>query len=143
MLSCQNDQKWPKMLVSTWIWTRVLPGRKKSENFLTKATTEPRRNCISCEQNIVAKLVNSNLCLIDMEHDLNLTLEMYKSAFSDKQIIEIKKKMHIDPIFTYSDSEIALKVCRNKQRFKLNRSPLCYTIKWLHFFRFKLIFLPI
>ena len=60
-----------------------------------------------------------------MEHDLNLTLIMYKSAFSDKQIIEIKKKMHIDPIFTYSDSEIALKVCRNKQRFKLNRSPLC------------------
>ena len=49
-----------------------------------------------------------------MEHDLNVTLKMYKSAFSDKQIIEIKKKMHIDPIFTYSDSEIALKVCRNK-----------------------------
>ena len=59
-----------------------------------------------------------------MEHDLNLTLKMYKSAFYDKQIIETKKKMHIDPIFTYSDSEIALKVCRNKQRFKLNRSPL-------------------
>jgi hypothetical protein len=73
----------------------------------------------------VQNLVNSNLCLIDMEHDLNLTLKMYKSAFSVKQIIEIKKKMHIDPIFTYSDSEIALKVCRNKQRFKLNRSPLC------------------
>ena len=53
-----------------------------------------------------------------MEHDLNLSLKMYKSAFSDKQTIEIKKKMHIDPIFTYSDSEIALKVCRNKQRFK-------------------------
>ena len=60
-----------------------------------------------------------------MEHDLNLTLKMYKSAFSDKQIIEIKKKMHIDPIFTYSDSEIALKVCRNKQRFKFNCRPLC------------------
>ena len=60
-----------------------------------------------------------------MEHDFNLTLKMYKSAFSDKQIIEIKKKMHIDPIFTYSDSEIALKVCRNKQRFKFNRRPLC------------------
>jgi len=59
-----------------------------------------------------------------MEHDFNLTLKMYKSAFSDKQIIEIKKKMHIDPIFTYSDSEIALKVCRNKQRFKFNPRPL-------------------
>ena len=35
--------------------------------------------------------------------------------------------MHIDPIFTYSGSEIALKVCRNKQRFKLNRSPLWLT----------------
>ena len=76
-------------------------------------------------------MVNSNLCLIDMKHDFNLTLKMYKSAFSDKQIIEIKKKMHIDPIFTYSDSEIALKVCRNKQRFKLNHSPLCSIFKIL------------
>ena len=75
----------------------------------------------------MAKLVNSNIYLIDMEHDLNLSLKMYKSAFSDKQTIEIKKKMHIDPIFTHSDSEIAFKVCRNKQRFKLNRSPLCIT----------------
>ena len=52
-------------------------------------------------------MVNSNLCLIDMKHDLNLTLKMYKILFSDKQITELKKKMHIDPIFTYSDSEIA------------------------------------
>ena len=59
-----------------------------------------------------------------MKHDLNLTLKLYKVVFSDKQITEIKKKMHIDPIFTYSDSEIALKVCRNKQRFKFNRRPL-------------------
>ena len=97
--------KWPKM---KWpkIRTMGLPGSKKSENFLSK-------------------LVNSYLLLIDMEHDLNLTLKMYKSAFSDKQIIEIKKKMHIDPIFTYSDSEIALKVCRNKQRIKFNCRPLC------------------
>jgi hypothetical protein len=64
-----------------------------------------------------------------MEHDFNLTLKMYKSVFFDKQIIEIKKKMHIDPIFTFSDSEIALKVCRNKQRIKFNRRPLC-TIKY-------------
>ena len=77
----------------------------------------------------MGELVNSNLCLIDMKHDLNLTLKMYKVVFSDKPITEIKKKMHIDPIFTYSDSEIALKVCRNKQRFKFNRSPLCYTTK--------------
>ena len=53
---------------------------------------------------------------------------MYKVVFSDKPITEIKKKMHIDPIFTYSDSEIALKVCRNKQRFKFNRRPLCIGI---------------
>ena len=59
-----------------------------------------------------------------MTHDLNLTLKMYKIVFSDKQITEIKKKMHIDLIFTYPDSEIALKVCRNKQRFKFNRRPL-------------------
>ena len=72
----------------------------------------------------MSKLVNSNL--IDMEHDLDLTLKMYKVVFSDKPITEIKKKMHIDPIFRYSDSEIALKVCRNKQRFKFNRRPLRY-----------------
>ena len=59
-----------------------------------------------------------------MKHDLNLTLKMYKVVFSDKQIAEIKRKMHIDNIFTYSDSEIALKVCRNKLRIKLNRRPL-------------------
>ena len=73
----------------------------------------------------MTKLVNSNLYLIDMKHDSNLTLELYKVVFSNKQITEIKKKMHIDLIVTCSDSEIALKVCRNKQRFKLNRSPLC------------------
>ena len=72
----------------------------------------------------VAPVLNTPL-LSDMKHDLNLTLKMYKVVFSDKQITEIKKKMHIDPIFTYSDSEIALKVCRNKQRFKFNRRPLC------------------
>ena len=32
-----------------------------------------------------------------MKHDLNLTLKMYKVVFFDKQITEIKKKMHIDP----------------------------------------------
>ena len=37
--------------------------------------------------------------------------------------------MHIDPIFTYSNSEIALKVCRNKQRIKFNRRSLCGTNK--------------
>ena len=60
-----------------------------------------------------------------MDHDLNFTLKVYKVAFSDKQITEIKKKMHIDTTFTYFDSEIALKVCRNKQRIKFNPSPLC------------------
>ena len=32
-----NGQKWPKMLVSTRIRTRVLREREKSENFLSKA----------------------------------------------------------------------------------------------------------
>ncbi len=65
------------------------------------------------EQNIMAKLVNSNLYLIDMKHYLNLTLKLFKVLFSDKQITKIKKKMHIDPILTYSDPEIAWKICRN------------------------------
>jgi hypothetical protein len=38
------------------------------------------------------KIGKHNLCLIDMKHDLNLTLKMYKVVFSDKQITEIKKK---------------------------------------------------
>ena len=64
---------------------------------------------MKCEQNILTKLVNSNLYLIDMKHYLNMTLKLFEVVFSDKQISEIKKKMHIDPIFTYSDKEI----CRN------------------------------
>ncbi len=30
------DKKWPKMLVSTWIWTRGLPGSKKVRIFSLK-----------------------------------------------------------------------------------------------------------
>ena len=47
--------------------------------------------------------------------------KLYKSAFSDKQIIEIKKQMHIDPILT---QKFVLKVCRNKKRIKFNCRPL-------------------
>ena len=61
-----------------------------------------------------------------MEHDLDVHLKCIKVTFSNKQIGEIKKKLHIDPIFTYWDSEIALKVCGNKQRIKFNCRPLCY-----------------
>ena len=54
--------------------------------------------------------------------------------------------MHIDPIFTYSDSEIALKVCMNKQTFKFNYRALCYVSqgtkdmddKWKYNFHFQL-----
>ena len=35
--------------------------QKKGEFFVQSSTTEPQRHDISCEQNIVAKLVNSNL----------------------------------------------------------------------------------
>ena len=48
-----------------------------------------------------------------MKHYLNLTLKLSSIVFSDKQITEMKKKMHIDPIFTNSDPKIALKVCKN------------------------------
>ena len=36
VLSCKNGQKWPKMLSSAWIRTRVLPDRKKMRNFCLK-----------------------------------------------------------------------------------------------------------
>ena len=122
MCLTKNDQK-------CWSPPRFEPGSfqkpKKVRFFVESFATEPRRQSINCEQNIVRKLVNSNLYLIDMKHYLNLTLKLFKVVFSDKQITEIKKKMHIDPIFTYSDPEIALKVCKNKLRFKFNRRPLC------------------
>ena len=54
----------------------------------------------------MGKMENSNLCLIDMKHDLNLTLKMCKVVLSGKQITEIKKEVHTDPIYTYSDSGI-------------------------------------
>ena len=69
------------------------------------------------------------------EHYLNLTqitIKYIKMMFFNKQIVNIKKKMRIDPIFSYSDSEIALKVCRNKQRIKFNRRTLwcvCLCVK--------------
>ena len=117
----KNDQK-------CWSPPRFEPGSfqkpKKVRIFVESFTTEPRRRSINWEQNIVTELVNSNLYLIDMKHYLNLTLKLFKVVFSDKQITEIKKKMHIDPILTYSDPEIALKVCKNKLRFKFNRRPL-------------------
>ena len=53
--------------------------------------------------------LSSQICLIDMELDLNLTIKCIKVTFSNKQIVDINKKMHIDPICTYSDSEIASK----------------------------------
>ena len=48
-----------------------------------------------------------------MEHDLNITIKCIKMTFSNKQIVNIKKKMHIDPICTYYDSEIASKVLQS------------------------------
>ena len=48
-----------------------------------------------------------------MEHGLNITLKCIKMTFSNKQIVNIKKKMHIDPICTYYDSEIASKVLQS------------------------------
>jgi len=115
-------------LVSTWIWTRVLPGSKKVRIFSLKPYNWATEALHKLWAKYCDKLINSNLCLIDMEHDLDLTLKLYKVVFSDKQITEIKKKMHTDPIFTYSDPEIALKVCKNKLRFKFNRRPLW---RWL------------
>ena len=127
-------KKCPKIVSSPGIRTRGLPGSKKVIIFCLKLYHWATKTFYKLWAKYSGKLVNSNLCLIDMEHDFNLTLKMYKSAFSDKQIIEIKKKMHIDPIFTYSDSEIALKVCRNKQRIKFNRRPLCsFKIHWTCF----------
>ena len=58
---------------------------------------------------------------------LILDLKYIKDTFSNKKIIEIKKKMHIDSFFTYSHSEIALKACRNIQRFKFDFRVLSYT----------------
>ena len=57
--------------------------------------------------------IGSKIWLIGMEYDLNITIKCIKVTFSNKQIVNIKKKMHIDPICTYSDSEIASKVLQS------------------------------
>jgi hypothetical protein len=45
-----------------------------------------------------------------MKYDLDMHIKCIKVKFSSKQIVEIKKKLHIDLIFTYWDSEIATEV---------------------------------
>ena len=73
------------------------------------------------------KIVSNNykLCIVNMKHDLNVTHNIQKIHFlNSKQIIEIKKKLHIHSFFTYSHSEIALKACRNIERFKFICRPL-------------------
>ena len=40
-----------------------------------------------------------------MEHHLDMHLKYIKVKFSNKQIFEIKKELHIDLIFTYWDSK--------------------------------------
>ena len=60
-----------------------------------------------------------------MEHDLDVHLKCIKVTFSNKQIGEIKKKLHIDPIFAYWDSEIASEVSKRFKRIKFDRSALC------------------
>ena len=57
--------------------------------------------------------INGKIWLIDIEHDLNITIKCIKMTFSNKQIVNIKKKMHIDPICTYYDSEIESKVLQS------------------------------
>ena len=49
--------------------------------------------------------------VMNKEHSLDMHLKCIKVQFSNKQIIEIKNKLHIDLIFTYWDSEIATEVC--------------------------------
>ena len=63
-----------------------------------------------------------------MEHDLDLHLKCIKVTFSNKQIVKIKKKLHIDPIFTYWDSEIASKVSKRFKRIKFDCRALCTLI---------------
>ena len=87
------------MLVSTWIWTRGLPGSQKSWKFLSKALS--LRHYICCEQNIVGKIGKQQPLLNWYETWFKFDPNMYKIAFSDIRITEIKKKMHIDIQFLY------------------------------------------
>ena len=47
---------------------------------------------------------------MDKEHHLDMHLKCIKVKFPNKQIVEIKKKLHIDLIFTCWDSEIVAEV---------------------------------
>ena len=53
----------------------------------------------------------------------------------NKQMVEIKKKKkHIGLNVTYSDSEIALKTCSNKQRFKFDCRTQCQPFVYIFIF---------
>ena len=70
VLSCKNGQKRPKKLSSTRIRTRVLPERKKSENFLPKALPLSHGG-ITLDRDKSAKgFPISKMLLLNIEHEL-------------------------------------------------------------------------
>ena len=87
------------MLVSTRIWTRGLKESKKSENFclnLSHWVTEALhiRQSKHCLKIFKLQTLYNKYGTLPILH-----LKCIKDTFSNKQIIEIKKKMHIDSFF--------------------------------------------
>ncbi len=78
-----------------------------------------------------------------MSNEYETWLEFYlkciKVAFSNKQIVETKKELHIDPIFTYFESEIPSRILKKIQIFIVEHGVTC---SCLHHFNFskKLLF---
>ena len=123
--------KWPKMAKKCWSQPGFELGAfqeaKKVRNFCLKLyhwATEAfhklwAKYCVSKQQPLPNWYGTLPI----------LHLKCIKDTFSNKQIIEIKKKLHIHSFFTYSHSEIALKACRNIQRFKFICRPLWQALK--------------
>ena len=66
-----NGQKWPKMLVSTRIRTRVLPERKKSEIFLSKALPLSHRGIRLDGGKSRKEFPITKMLLVDIGHELS------------------------------------------------------------------------
>ena len=70
VLSCKNGQKSPKKLSSTRIRTRVLPERKKTENFLPKALPLSHGGIRLYEDKSAKEFPISKMLLLNIGHEL-------------------------------------------------------------------------
>ena len=117
VLSCKNGQKWPKMLSSAWIRTRVLPERKKSENFLSKSLPLNQRGWYRLLRYFFSwKNEYSKFTLLDVKQKqlrIRIVGNLSKLTISWKQIAEFKFKIHLLSTSIYIHLKMASESMQN------------------------------